>query len=120
MTAAKRFNGSPIVDAETVKTLTEMLGGDITDVYQEFIAAAPQELAQLKQAANDENFSKVAELAHILKGSGGNLGADSFSKLCHSVEQSAKEGSFANSDEYLAQLSQALQMTIEEFNELIK
>lgn len=89
--------------------LQEYSGGDI-DFEQElldvFVADAQEHLTAIGNAIATQDFTTIAQEAHHLKGSGGNVGADSFQSLAAQLEQAAKDEHSANCQAHLTALQQ--------------
>jgi PAS domain S-box-containing protein len=98
---AQRARRSPALDIPTISAsalgeLREIaqLSGD--GVFQElvllFLRNAPLELTKLRDLAHNGELAAVAKLAHSLKGSSAEMGAQRMVSLCHEIELTAREG----------------------------
>ncbi len=96
-----------------VESVLERLGGDkelLGEVVELFLAEVPEILTQLKKSLEAEDWKSAAKLAHTLKGSSSNVGAEKFAHLALILETESKEqdieGAFRVyrqlNDEYLA------------------
>ncbi len=90
----------PLLNSEQIASLLQ-LGREIgVDVLSEAAALfnheAPRLLGELRQALAAADFPAVKQLAHTLKGSSGQLGAQQFSHLCFELEQQAAARSAAD------------------------
>jgi HPt (histidine-containing phosphotransfer) domain-containing protein len=63
--------------------------GELIDM---FIAETPRQIEALRRAIREGNVTALRRVAHTLKGSSGNLGADRLSKACGKLERLAKDG----------------------------
>jgi len=71
-----------------------------------FLDSAPEQLAALRAAIQQEDALKICGIAHSLKSASANLGAVQFSQLCKQLEIKAKEGYVVEAAEDLTLLEQ--------------
>jgi len=81
-----------------------------------FIDETPVDVEQLQSAIEDKQVELIIALAHKIKGSSRNLGADKLAKACSEIEVLAKDNQLA---ELLAQQSK-LTTSFNQFNSKIK
>lgn len=84
-----------LIDQTQLSHLRELAAGDdsfLVSVIDAFLPQLERIPDALKAAVADDTPQKVAELAHSLKGSAGNVGAEDVSKLCLAIEQLARDG----------------------------
>jgi HPt (histidine-containing phosphotransfer) domain-containing protein len=67
-----------------------------------FLAETPRQIDALRQAIKEGNAAVLWRVAHTLKGSSGNLGADHLSAACSELEKLAKTGAVDDADKLLA------------------
>jgi HPt (histidine-containing phosphotransfer) domain-containing protein len=84
----------PVLNLESLQRLKE-LGepGELNPLIEFidlFLADTPVCLEQIKTAAAQRNAGELRRLAHSLKGSAGNLGAERLSTLCNDLETAAR------------------------------
>ena len=60
-------------------------------IAERFMPRLDEQLSAFEQAIESGDLTEVAQLAHWLKGSGGNVGYDGFTRLAASLETSANE-----------------------------
>lgn len=81
-------------DADSVDTpvISSLLAQNprFTPIVERFIARLEEQNVQLELAYEHNEWDSVAELAHWLKGSGGNVGFAGFTQLAATLEQAAK------------------------------
>jgi HPt (histidine-containing phosphotransfer) domain-containing protein len=65
--------------------------GELIDLYLEDM---PRQLEALRLAVEQHDAPSAAATAHRLKGSSGNVGADSLSSLCREIERSSQDNQF--------------------------
>ena len=85
----------------------EMAGGDkefVKELFRLFVDDCPQKLQEIKGAIDRKDFSKIAEIAHTLKSSSGNLGITAMYKLCLEIEKQAKEKRLENMEDLYVSL----------------
>jgi HPt (histidine-containing phosphotransfer) domain-containing protein len=87
------------------------VGGDV-DLLREiaalFIEDCPRALAELGQAVEQKDASKLENAAHALKGSVANFGAQASVDAAFRLEQMGRAGKLSESAEALAALEHAL------------
>lgn len=84
-----------LIDQSQLSHLKDLAAGDasfLASVIDAFLPQLGRIPEALRQAAADGTPQAVAELAHSLKGSAGNVGAEDVSQLCLEIEQLARGG----------------------------
>jgi HPt (histidine-containing phosphotransfer) domain-containing protein len=83
------------LDAEAVRALVELLGGD-ADAMAEIVGACleegPLRLAELRQGASAGDAVLVGRAAHTLKANAATFGASRLELLCRGLEVRARGG----------------------------
>lgn len=81
-----------VIDPDRLAAAT----GDDAELAREILAifadGLPELLARIEAAARQDDFSRLAAVAHELKGSAGNVGALPLSQAATAVEAAAKQG----------------------------
>lgn len=77
-------------EGEPVYSTLPMNNPRFRSIVMKFIPRLEEQLVEFRSALSDEDFDTVAKLAHWLKGSGGNVGFDGFTRLATALETSAK------------------------------
>jgi CheY-like chemotaxis protein/HPt (histidine-containing phosphotransfer) domain-containing protein len=78
----------------------------IRAIIEKFIERLDEQLEAMTRAWNDRDFGELANLAHWLKGAGGTVGFDAFTKPAASLEQLAKAQSEAEIEDVIIGLRQ--------------
>lgn len=81
---------SVLLNENTLLQLKLLGGGDdyfVNTVIQGFIAEGEQLLESMKAASLKREYNTFKELAHTLKGSSGNLGAEALFQICREILQ---------------------------------
>lgn len=84
-----------LIDQTQLSHLKDLAAGDdafLASVIDAFLPQLETIPDALRKAAAESTPQAVAELAHSLKGSAGNVGAEDVSKLCLAIEQLARAG----------------------------
>jgi len=77
-----------------LRSLSEATGRDILGKSAGFfVTQTPDDIAELRRAAEQADLEALGTIAHSLKSSSANLGAIGFSQACAALESSANEGS---------------------------
>ncbi len=77
-----------------LRRLREVTMGDeefMVELIDIFLDDSPAQIRVLRDAIEGREGEAAASAAHRLKGSSGNLGADSLAALCQRVEESGRE-----------------------------
>ncbi|MFK7856965.1 MAG: ATP-binding protein [Granulosicoccus sp.] len=77
------------VDTPVVSTLLDQ-NPKFFSIVEQFVSKMNLQIATLEKAFEDDDLASVADLAHWLKGSGGNVGFDEFTSLGEALEASAR------------------------------
>jgi HPt (histidine-containing phosphotransfer) domain-containing protein len=84
------------LNPETLETLKEYADpGDprfLADLFRSYLEDGEERLSGLRAAAGTGDAAGAARLAHTLKGSSLNVGADKFATLLHEINRAAKAG----------------------------
>jgi HPt (histidine-containing phosphotransfer) domain-containing protein len=82
---------STVLNENTVHQLKVLGGGEENDfldvVIKGFILEGEQLLAAMQEALLKKDYAAFKELAHALKGSSGNLGAEALFQVCRDISQ---------------------------------
>ncbi len=85
----KGDNGAAIVDPAVLAELRQLdeTGELLVTLIRHFLDETPQLLAAMQTALSQANATALAEAAHALKGSSGNLGAHRLQRLCGELQR---------------------------------
>jgi signal transduction histidine kinase/CheY-like chemotaxis protein len=98
--AAELVASSPLMEAGDSSVLFEYL--------QEFVAAAPDAIAALRQALRREDFDEISRQAHNLKGNSLFLGIDALTRIAHRLELAAQKQDLAGAADELTRVGAEL------------
>ena len=84
------------IDSISLANLESAMGKKVADIVEAFLTDTPDYITDIRHALNAGESAKVADLAHNLKGSSRNLGANSFASICRELEDLSREESPAN------------------------
>jgi HPt (histidine-containing phosphotransfer) domain-containing protein len=94
--------GDGVLDPRRVAALKALGGTDEPDLLARLVEAFAQgaraTLARMAQALDAADARAVADLAHDLRGSSGNMGAQALYDLCTEVERAALQQEVAGGD----------------------
>lgn len=82
----------PCLDADVIAELGDILGEDLNAVAAEFASQFKELVLLLEASCQAGNWPEVARVAHLLKGSAGNLGASPLAARLRALEQAARAG----------------------------
>lgn len=96
---------------------------DQTDFYQsqayqnlvnEFVQSLKTELAMIHSAVASEDWNKVQQLAHKLKGAGGSFGFDDITQIAEKIESALKQTENKTAAQLLPTLTATIQTTLQQ------
>lgn len=82
---------TPMLNEETLDDLEAMIGPGVAQIIAAYLDNTPRLIAQLKSAAEVPDLALLRELAHSLKSSSANLGADALSEAAKRIELGARQ-----------------------------
>jgi HPt (histidine-containing phosphotransfer) domain-containing protein len=88
---------------------------EMREIVDEFVERLAQQLAALEKAYREDNLRQVAEIAHWIKGTAGNVGFDAFTRPAGALENRARGGIVGELGELIDQLknlSQRIQLPV--------
>jgi len=78
------------IDMNNLNMLKEIIGDDLKSILDVFLDTTPDSILQLQEAVASNTTAKVQSIAHTIKGSSANVGANQLSNLASELEQKAK------------------------------
>lgn len=104
-----------LIDQTQLSTLRELSAGDasfLISVIDAFLPQLREIPASLRQGVESgSETDSLAELAHSLKGSAGNVGAEDVYRICLAIEQHARAGEVAKLPQLVSELETAAAST---------
>ena len=76
----------------------------LTAVLKLFLAEAPSRIDKLRNAWAARNIQEVQRMAHSLKGSAGNIGANALFDVCKQLDQVGRSGGVVDASRLIAAL----------------
>jgi two-component system sensor histidine kinase RpfC len=97
--------GDPQLLNENTLLRLKLLGGEndnfLDSVIQGFFVEGEHQIETMKKALHEHEYALFKELAHALKGSSGNLGAEALFQICREISQFSHSDLQASSDKLL-------------------
>ena len=112
---AGKDEGESIIRIKVFEKLKENMG-DIRPVIRVFLDSLPERLKKLSEAIGQDDRESIRRIAHTIKGSSSQFGADRLAGLCRLVENSAKTNKLENMNKLYNDIYQAY----EEVDEFLK
>jgi HPt (histidine-containing phosphotransfer) domain-containing protein len=87
-----------VLDAATVESLLESVGGDrefLGELFATFIDEAPGLLDTLQRGMSEQDAETARRAAHTLKSTGASLGASHLAELAKQMEEATLSGNLA-------------------------
>ncbi|MCI0534850.1 MAG: PAS domain S-box protein [Verrucomicrobiales bacterium] len=101
----------PVVNLKSLEQLKDLAQpgepNPLIEFIDLFLADVPDCLGQIRAALNEQKADDLRRLAHSLKGSAGNLGAEDLSFLCHELEMAAKHTDLATAPRLIQHIEAA-------------
>ncbi len=98
------------LDKDRIRELRELAGDDpaiLQELIDLFLTDAPKLIDQMRRALEDQDGTALRRTAHVLKGSGGQIGALRVQDICATIETLVGTGSLAGVESLLSELSLA-------------
>ena len=99
-----------LLDEDALAALKEVIGGDeaaLAELIGSFLAEGPKLCARLAQAEADGDGVEIGRVAHTMKSSARDFGADELASLCLTLEQQAKAAARADTSALVAKVEAA-------------
>ena len=97
------INDAPVLDSETLDTLQRALGAEFPALLTEFLDETPDKLQQIERALDAADLQAARRIAHVLKGTSGNLGVMNVCRICSAMEAAAFSGDQQQTRQQLTQ-----------------
>lgn len=107
-------NCSAFINANALHQLTQLGQGKdnfLQLVIHGFISETERLLEEMRIAVANREYTKLKELAHIVKGSAGNVGAEALHQLCGTIMQSSQTNLESTAGDLLRQLQACFKST---------
>ena len=99
----------PALDPNVIQSLRQLTPpGEpnvLVEILQLFLDEVPKRIRALQAAIDAGDASQVCRIAHSLKGSSGNIGAESMMAVCRRIDDLAKAGDLQRVTPLLATLT---------------
>jgi len=111
----------PVLDADIVRDLLDVMGDEFTDLVRVYLEDTPKALAALESAATRGNVDGLIAPSHSLKSTSANLGATALSELAKRLEHGARSGSLNASEAVVivGEIKRNFQRVMTELNALL-
>jgi HPt (histidine-containing phosphotransfer) domain-containing protein len=86
-----------MVDTEQFDSLKELFSDGFGDFIKTYFEDYESKEKELRTAIDNKDLKKVASIAHALKGTSANIGANALAKACHQLESASKNDNFEES-----------------------
>jgi|GEM_PF-3557236 len=87
-------------------------------LVRNFLENVPNVTHEMEGHLRSRDFDAIAKLAHILKGTSGNLGLMLLQEYCTLLEQSAKGGDEKETGEWIRKIQEETPQTMEALNRM--
>lgn len=79
------------IDEESFHNLEHAIGNKVGEIVDAFFADTPKYLQNIDEALTQLDWGRIRSIAHSLKGSSRNLGANIFATICREIEELVQE-----------------------------
>lgn len=104
----------PLIDTQQFESLCQLAAGDndfIASVIDAFLPQLERIPGEVREALAGGDEEDVARLAHSLKGSSANVGAQDVSEICRNLEKAARGGDLSAAGALADQLEEVARET---------
>src|SRR5437868_13931735 len=92
MTATPNLTTNPLGEPAAGPCYSTLSGDpDLAELVALFVSELPQRLADIRQAAQEQNWQEARRLSHQLRGAGGSYGFPLLTAAAAQVESAARE-----------------------------
>lgn len=85
-------NNKVVVEIEILNSLSGFIGGEPFGQYlSEYLTNTQRNIDRLGHAIAAEDFDRIRQMAHKLKGSAGNIGAMKLTNICEKLQSMAED-----------------------------
>lgn len=89
---------------DKLKQLRELLGDTYRELLEAYLDDSPKKLDQMQSSFRELDFESLANAAHTMKGSSGNMGAQKLSEVCAEIERLARSNSTDGLEEMIREV----------------
>lgn len=109
-----------LINASTLNQLKEQLeSSDFLEIVELYIKDLPILIQQLEEHVLKMNLEESRRIAHTIKGSASNMGADDLHACAEQMEQYCKTGDFQAAKDDFAKIKRLTQNTVQEIQNYI-
>ena len=105
------------IDDAQWQEMQDLLEDDFTTLINQFILDAKQKVKQIRTAHTQGDNTTGLQVAHSLKGASINLGAQTLSQHCHTMQEICYACMIADAHNVLSDIEQALNSVIQEIHQ---
>ncbi len=92
------------INKGTIEDLKALMEEDFSLLLETFLNDSEQRIIDLSKAQQDNNNINIREVAHALKGSSSNIGAEILAKISYEIELMGQENNLDDIDDAVARL----------------
>jgi len=102
-----------LLNHHSLSELQSILGDDLYPITHMFAKQLPGDVERLGALLASNDMAAVRQLAHAIKGSSANLGAQELARLAGLIEQGAQRNAADEAHTAMAQLHEVAQQTLQ-------
>lgn len=112
------------ISANKLEELRQLADPDdpdvLADIINTYLESVPGLISKLSDAIQSDLCERAAQMAHALKGSSREVGADALAALCQIVENAGKQGSLTSMESILKEIQAEFELVSAEFCQVLK
>lgn len=106
----------PILNTEVIDDLTEIIGDDLIEIYDEFKISTQINFEKANKFLADKDLDQLCTIIHSVKGAAGNIGLELLSNQCHAYESLLRNKETTDHNQTLKLLETTFKSSIDELN----
>jgi signal transduction histidine kinase/CheY-like chemotaxis protein len=107
------------LNTKTLEDIKEFMGDEMVQLLEMFEQETPSILKKMQQALKGNKFDEVEKMAHMLKSTSGNIGANGLSFFSRKMELASSKGDKQNLLETFTKIKKAYVLTSKEISKYI-
>ena len=108
---------SDYLNESLVEELVDIMEEDIGMLYETYIADSQEKIVELAEVFKSDDYEVIRRLAHSIKGSSKNVGADGVADLLETIESDAKAESLSDRNERISEINRVFDLTKQEISQ---
>jgi len=108
-----------LFDEAKLAEIVELMGEELPTLVDAFESSGKDQMARMHSAGKSQDADGLAQAAHQLKGSAGNLGAAALQASCEAVERAARGGDLTGAEDTVNRITELYGGTLAELRRVV-